>query len=321
MVLSPHVHTGRKLPHRHTSYYGLALLLLLVGVILAGITGITMAQQVSVSAVVLGPKPTKAPVITLPVSQQHFLTNPIDIKGTCDAGLLVNVYKNDVLAGAALCDASGRFSMKADLFIGRNDLVAHMIDQANQEGPDSSPVVVFFDLPSTPSIVDQGASAGSKGNVIIKAESIYKGTTPGQELSWQIAVEGGSAPYAISIEWGDGQTELISRSAAGSFAISHTYSKAGGYKGGYVVTVTAVDTEGTTATMQLVAVVNNPVGTPLAVTQIKPPTNWSSLLIAWPLWIVLVLMLISYWLGERRQRQLDDQRPAIPLPQIPAAII
>lgn len=313
MALSPHHHTGRRTSHRQTSYGALVFVVLLVGVMLAGVTGKTWADDVTVSAAVVGPKPTSAPVITVPITGQHFSSSPIAIKGTCTPGLLVNVYKNDVLAGAALCDANGKFAITADIFIGRNDLVARMYDQANQPSPDSNVVTVFYDVAAIPSLADGSQNIGTHGNFIITSDSVYKGTVPGKSLSWQIHIEGGVAPFAFNIEWGDGQTELLSRSASGDFTIQHTYDHAGGYKGGYVVTVNGVDAEGTKAILQVVAIVNNPVGT-LAPTQVTPPSSWWRLLVAWPLWLVLVLMLISFWLGERRQRTVDNRSPRTPAP-------
>lgn len=317
MALSQHHHTGRRLPHRHTSYVGLSFIVLLVGVLLTGVTGMTMAEQVTVQAVVVGQVPDRGPVITQPVNGQHFQQNPIDIKGTCSPGLLVNVYKNDVLVGAAICDAGGHFNLKGDLFIGRNELVARMLNTANQQSPDSSPVIAFLDFSSSPGLT--GSAVGSHGNVIVSTDSVYKGTVPGQELTWQISIQGGVVPYAVRIDWGDGQTELMTRSGEGEFTIRHTYEKAGGYKGGYVVTINAADTEGTTGTLQIAAIVNNPVGT-VSATQVTPPSNLWRLLVAWPLWVILALMLISFGMGEWRQRRADRNKGQ-GLPQVPGVAI
>lgn len=312
LKLSPHHHTGKYLPHHHTSYGGLMFIMLIVGVILAGVTAVARADDfiipppvsktVTVQAVVPGPIPSRGPVITAPVNGQHFNTIPINVEGTCVAGYIVNVYKNAVLAGSALCDRSGHFALAADLFIGQNELIANMVNAANQPSPDSNTVTAYFDLLSSPANLIDGTNLGKHGNVIIKAPSVYKGTVPGQPLSWTIEVLGGVAPYAVSVEWGDGTSDLISRPQAGQFTITHTYKKAGGYKGSYVVTIRAVDAEGTIGYIQMVSLVNNDVSS--AVTGgINPNSGqWWSLLVAWPLWVIIVLLIISFWLGERRGR-------------------
>lgn len=269
-----------------------------------------VTNTVSVQAVVPGAVPKNGPVITTPVSGQHFTSIPIDIRGTCQSGLLVNVYKNDVLAGAAICDRSGHFSLQADLFIGQNKLIASMVNQANQPSPDSSPITVYYDLASTPVNVINGSANGQNGNVVIKAVSIYKGTVPGQEISWEVEIVGGIPPYALSIDWGDGTSDLATRTVAGKLTIKHTYKKAGGYKGGYVLVIKAVDSVGTAGLLQLAAIVNNDLGSALTTTG----PSGGQLVLAWPIWVLVFMIIISFWLGERRGRKIEEQN----LPQAPA---
>ncbi len=290
---------------------------LLAGVILAGLTAFAQADDpppvtstISVQAVVPGAIPKNGPIITAPANGQRFTSNPINIRGTCQSGLLVNVYKNDVLAGAVICDRTGQFAMQADLFIGQNKLVAKMLNQANQSSPDSNEVIAYYDLPSSPLNVINGSVNGQNGNVIIKAPSIYKGSVPGQNVSWEVEVLGGQAPYAVSVDWGDGTSNLFTRTTPGKFTITHTYKKAGGYKGSYVLTIKAVDSVGTAGLLQLAAIVNNDVGAALTTSR---PTG-GQLLLAWPIWALLLLMVVSFWLGEWRGRKAEERG----LPQTPA---
>lgn len=301
--LSPHNHTAHYLEHRQTSYGGLLFVLVLIGTLLAGATSASLAQDITVQAVVAGKAPTNAPVITVPASGQHFSTIPISVRGTCDAGLLVNLYRNDVLSGAALCDQGGHFNLQSDLFIGQNSLVARMYNAGNQPSPDSAAVLAYYDLPTTPVNLIDGSGSGTNGNVILTAQSIYKGTLPGQSLTWPVEILGGVAPYAVSIDWGDGTTDLISRPQPGTFTISHTYKQAGGFKGGYVMNLKAVDGQGTIATLQLAAIVNNAVGTPITGSLSPGGSTWWRLLVAWPLWVIALLMVISFGLGEWREKQ------------------
>jgi len=47
----------------------------------------------------------------------------------------------------------------------------------------------------------------------VSLSSVYaeKGAPPGQELDWPVVLSGGTGPYAVSVDWGDGSpTDLIS---------------------------------------------------------------------------------------------------------------
>lgn len=314
MRISPHHHSGHYLPHEHTSYASIVGILLLIGMVLFGVTSIASADNVTVQAVVPGKPLTNAPTIKVPANGQRFSDIPINIQGTCDPGMLVNIYRNDVLGGAALCDVTGHFNLRSDLFIGKNDLVARMYNQANQPSPDSGVVSVYYDISSSPLNLVNGGVSGTNGQVVITAQSLYKGTVPGQPLSWPLEITGGTAPYAVSIDWGDGSIDLISRSQPGVFTMPHTYKKAGGYKGGYVINIKAVDAQGTSGTLQLVALVNE-VGAP-TFGSITPPGLGGRLMIAWPLWGGALLMVIVFWLGERRGSR--KRKPRVPLPPIGA---
>ncbi|MFI5240753.1 MAG: hypothetical protein ACHQUB_03540 [Candidatus Saccharimonadia bacterium] len=321
--LSPHYHSGKYLEHKHTSYGSLIIALFLSGMCLVGITSSTLADTVSVQAVVPGTAPGNAPTISTPLSGQHFTSIPIAVRGSCDAGLLVNLYRNNILSGAAICGPSGSYLINSDLFIGQNNLVAQMLNAGDQPSPYSSGLVVYYDLPSSPVNLVNGSVSGTNGNVILTAQSVYKGTTPGQSLSWPIEIIGGVAPYAVSVDWGDGSTDLISRSQPGNFSVTHTYAQAGGYKGGYTMSLKAVDAQGTIGTLQLVAIVNNAVGLPI-VGSIKPTSSnpLTDLVIAWPLWIVAFLLVVSFWVGDIRGRRRDaNSQSSPPSPnQIPGAI-
>src|SRR5690606_24847963 len=78
----------------------------------------------------------------------------------------------------------------------------------------------------------------------------------GSNLSWSLQLSGGTAPYAFSIDWGDGSDlELKSQALAGVITIQHVYKSAGVYQ----INIKVTDANGVTAFLQLVAVANGQV--------------------------------------------------------------
>lgn len=299
--LLPVHHTAKIRHHRHTSYGSLLLVLLLTCVpLIAASRSVALAAadpvtaDNSVYAVVPGPVPKTAPVITNIAAGAVFTnTDPVTVAGTCPDDTLIKVFKNDVLSGATLCQ-NGKFSVQIDLFIGTNTLIVRAYNASNNMGPESNPLVVRKDLPgvSIPASADQ---------FLVTSDIYYKGVSPDSRLSWPLTIRGGQAPYAISVSWGDGKTDLISRATSGVFNIQHTYDKPGtGYKGSYDVTVIVTDAVGNKSFIHLVTIVNGNASS--IVGGIKTGYNWSSSIrIAWQLMVIAVLLVLAFWLGERRE--------------------
>lgn len=231
------------------------------------------------------PPPSSAPRITTPGNGANFTTIPITITGLCKNGLLVQVYDNNVMVGAINC-VSGSFSIKVSPFSGQNDLVALQYDDLLQASPESNHVTVSFNN-----------SELTAFGQIITLTSIYgrKGANPGSELSWPLQLSGGTGPYAISVDWGDGsKPELLSQSVAGTLNISHAYSHSGIFQ----VSVTVTDKNGVSAFLQLVGVGN---GKPsVAAEQASKQTVVIKIL--WiPAVIALLLLIPAYWLGRHSE--------------------
>jgi hypothetical protein len=292
--LSPHAHTGRRLPHHHTSYAALAFLSILAGVILMLLTQGALAAiedtgQVQISAIIRGPAP-QAPVITNPVSGARFRTAPILVEGICVADYKVSIFKNGVLAGSGICRFDATFAITIDLFDGRNELMARQYDFLDQSSPDSATVVVFLDRPIV-----------AAQQLVLRTDSPYKVVRAGEELTWPVEVLGGTAPYALAWNWGDGSTDVISMTAAGKYEAKHIYTRPGNYR----IVIKASDAKGQTAYLELLAVVAG---------EITPATSTNRffdggiLLVLWPLYFLMVAMLLSFWLGERYEFYKVKQR-------------
>jgi len=236
------------------------------------------------------PAPSTAPTIATPTSGQSFSKMPITVNGLCTTGLLIKVFANNIFVGSAMCNG-GSYSLQIDIFDGRDDIVARQFDALDQPGPDSNIVTVTYNN-----------DAFINTNVpLLSLTSIYarKGANPGAKLEWPITIAGGTAPYAISVDWGDGKgQDLYSQPFSGTFNITHVYQSAGIY----VVIVKGTDKNGLTAFLQLVGQANG------AVTQTTDKAsssnnNNTATIIVKVLWVpaafCIPLIILSFWLGRR----------------------
>lgn len=255
--------------------------------------------------------PTTGARITFPSSGQTFNELPIEVTGICPDGLLVKLFKNEVFAGSAMC-TGGSFTITVDLFRGTNDLVARVYDDLDQPGPDSAVVTVVFD--------DGVANSGGVNRVVITTNYSRRGAFPGQKFTWPLIISNGTSPYAIDIDWGDGKSDLISRAIPGEFIPEHIYDK----PGTYLIIVKASDANGSTAYLQLVAVVNGPVdgavnntgsGEDGQGTEGADSISQRTIIkvLTWPMYILIALILVAFWFGKRyeikrlRKRLASDQ--------------
>ena len=229
--------------------------------------------------------PTRGATIVVPSNGATFTSVPITVSGLCPTGLLVKIFANNIFVGSTYC-ANGSYSVQVDLFSGANDLVARVYDALDQAGPDSNTVRVTFNDA-------QFLQFGT--HVTLTSDFAERGAPPTTELTWPIILSGGTGPYAISVDWGDGSpTDLISQSNQGTFTIKHTYKTAGIYK----LVVKATDKNGGTAFLQLVAIASgagqsNSGNGSTAIIQVK--VLW------WPAVAMLPLVFAAFWVGRRHE--------------------
>lgn len=303
----PKHHTGKLVHHRHTSYGALITLVAMavVPIFMMSREVATAAPEDSVTteystyAVVPAPIPQDPPAINLPSLGTVFASpEPVSVSGSCPNDTLIKVFKNDVMAGTVFCQ-NGRFSINIDLFHGPNALVARAYNANNISGPDSTVVTVRRDVAAQG--VDQNLAIAGLKKFAITADGPYTGVNVGQKLVLRLSLSEGQAPYAVSVSWGDGKTDLVSRTQPGGFEVSHVYGEPGsGSKSSHDITVLATDQSGTKSFIHLETIVNG--DKPGVVGTIKAGYNWSSMLkTAWQVVLVTTLIVISFWLGERRE--------------------
>ena len=230
--------------------------------------------------------PSRAATITTPANGTVFTSVPIQLSGLCQSGLLVKAFDNNVFVGSTVCQ-NGSYQLQIDLFSGRNDLVVRVYDALDQAGPDSNVVTVTFNDA-------QFVTFGSR--VSLTSDYARRGANPGDELTWPITINGGTAPYALSVDWGDGKpTDLQSVQFADTVTLKHVYGSAGTY----AVIVKVTDSKGTSAFLQLVGVAN---GAIQASSSGKTPTTLVKTdVVWWPVLTVIPLLLVTFWLGRRHE--------------------
>ena len=240
-------------------------------------------SSVGLEGVVPSAPPTTAATIAIPSNGQSFTSLPIKVSGLCSGDLLVRLFKNGVFSGSTQC-ANGSYSITTDFFNGTNELVAIVYDSLDQAGPESNKVTVTY----------TDTTFGNIGTRIsLTSNFAKKGANPNEKLTWPFILSGGTQPYAVSINWGDGNTDLITRPVAGSFDTEHVYDKPGVYN----ILVKATDSTSASAFLQVVAIINGPLSQ--SDSSSSSGVVMRKIIIWWPMIIAGVMVCVSFWLGRR----------------------
>jgi len=160
---------------------------------------------------------------------------------------------------------------------------------------------------------------------LIKSDYQYQVYAYGQNASLNLSLSGGSSPYAVSVYWGDGSQSTVLRKDQSAFTVTHVYKPLGSQLVNFTIKIQAVDNNGVKAFLQMTAVVQgNQFGalSGQCVSSASGASSYStqaattlcgnaapSLLsrlkqwvwIVWPTYAVVVLMIFSFWLGERQE--------------------
>ncbi len=258
--------------------------------------------SVGLTGTISSPPPTQGASITIPSNGQSFTDVPIPVRGLCPTGLLVKLFKNNVFAGSVQCE-DGTFELSIDLFTGTNELIARVYDDLDQPGPDSAAVTVNF--------VDPRKGAGTR--VSVTSNFAKRGANPGQKLTWPIIISGGSGPYAISVDWGDGKAaDLLSQPFPGNYDLSHVYDAAGVYN----IVIKVSDTNGAAAFLQVVGIANGPLsqtnadGSAIGSKQddVAFIASGKTTIVWWPATITVPFIVSTFWLGKRYMLRVMKKR-------------
>lgn len=266
LQLRHHKHTGKLLPHKHTSYGALFLLMAVPIIMLALVGQLVQASDYLVSATVPATMPTDAPTIDTPQNATTTYDDSLVVSGTCPVvspPIVVAVYDSSALVGSASCAADGHFAVTVPLTYGEHTLVATVTTITGQVGASSAAVTVTR-LQAAPGSEPSGSSSSPTGSSVSSGLSTEALGVPihiaptdtfvllsgdGTGL-WTGTFTGGKAPYKITIDWGDGTVDTYDVTNGDEQKFTHHYEVVGVYP----IIITAVDSLGQSTTLQSVAV-------------------------------------------------------------------
>lgn len=293
----------------------------MVGVLLAAATLQARAADITVNAISNGPSPVQAAQILSPENDDRFTDSSVPVSGTCEAGYYIKLFRNNIFSGSALCTPGGTFSITTDLFAGRNDLQARTFNVADNEGPASSVVTVYYDIPvepeepepvdpgapNQPDVYKPGGRPDASGPFYLSTEYFFKAAYTGQKITWEFDIMGGKGPFTAYVVWGDGYSDVKTKIEGNKLVIEHIYTTAKDKREHFSLSVRLVDANGYSASLQLIAIMNDPhiiSGALVRPNDASPLANaklFSGILkLVWSVYGIVLLMGLCFWLGERR---------------------
>lgn len=135
------------------------------------------------------------------------------------------------------------------------------------------------------------------------AYQVYELNKP---VSLNLHVNGGIPPYAFTVTWGNGNISTYVRQTNADFNITHTYTHLQASFGSMPVKIAAVDTKGDFSSLQVDVALRNP---EYVASSLNKPYSGQSILskirpwltVLWPGYLIILLMVSSFWLGERQE--------------------
>lgn len=229
---------------------------------------------------------------------------------------VIVTFNSNVLTCITYADANGFWSCSLDqpLPDGLHTVSVRAITPSGQ-------VLYFptYHIRVSSSLKPLHAIGGSSQPFLIKSDYKYKVYDYGQNTSLNLSLSGGKSPYAVTVSWGDGSQSTVLRKDQSTFDVNHVYKPLGRNLTNYAIKVQAVDDNGLKAFMQTAAVVRGSQFGALsgrcattAGTADKFCNNTASSLlskakqwiwIVWPTYAIVLLMVFSFWLGERQELQ------------------
>lgn len=289
------------------------LLLSVAALVIAGpptlyksVSAATESGDITVSGTIPTPPPQDAPTIDQPKSGTTFSQKNITISGRCTADLIVRIFSNNIFIGSTICRSDGTYSLRADLFLARNDLIARQYDALNQASPDSNQITVYYSAgrPSVPGDDSQQPPSVAHFQLIIDYDYTVQSIFAGQAFLLPVQFRGGTAPYLVTIDWGEGSSNTFNRNNTNGFDTSFIYEK----PGTYIVGIRVKDSAGQEAYLQFVLIVNGQPG-PVDVTKIanrEVTTDLTVLIGSVCLGLILVSFIAGKYSAKKRKKDIDS---------------
>jgi len=320
---------------------------LCAGVFMAGWTFHVVAATI-ISSTIQAPALRTGATIRTPTTGTSLAASTTHVTGECPSQSYVALQVNGAFNGVSWCDNSNTYDIATSLHGGTNTLAVQAYNETDLQGPTTPTVQVVYAPPvsasasstasgtsrtsATPS--SSSSTAALPAPLLLTSSFQFHTFTTQKAFTWDLDLEGGNPPYDVNIDWGDGTKGHMRFPGDPVFTLSHAY-KTDGY---YAVVVNSIDTAGQQHVMQLAALITkkdgtanflgtapgNQTNTPSsqggsrsAPANSNPFTNAASnstsathmLLVAWPSYIIVILMMVSFWLGEKREIGMLLARP------------
>jgi hypothetical protein len=307
--------------------------LLIIGVLIIGLTLFSSADSYGVSASVSAKALSSSATITFPSDSATIVSTPINVTGSCPLNSYVDLIRNGSFSGVSSCSANQTFSIATDLSPGVNQLQAQDYNITNQAGPASPAITITYDAPLPPpepaptstksgQLSPDANYAGSNlpskiviphyddsghGSLLLSSQYSYQSFDTGHEYNWNMNLSGGTPPYFLTIDWGDNTSSNLVFNNDPAFVVSHSYNSSGDYN----IMAQTVDADGVKVILQLTAAVKirniasttqgviSSLNTPGESGVVTSGKHWLGLI--WSSYLIIMLMVISFWLGEREE--------------------
>jgi hypothetical protein len=217
------------------------------------------ATDLIVSATVPAPLPSGTAEITSLNNGDTVPNQDIVVSGTCpiiDPAIIVAIYNNDVLAGSAPCSPGGTFSVSIQSINGTNALVPKIVTITNEIGASGSTVTVTWLAPSPDHSDSPGIDPGMTNfdsiglPLRVVPTDIFAIINADGNTTWRGRFAGGTSPYQIQVDWGDGHTDTFTVNDTSEQTYRHDYEKVQSYD----ITIEVTDVDQSTATMHVAGV-------------------------------------------------------------------
>lgn len=322
LKLRHHRHTGRKLAHHHTSYRGLAVVLVACGLTMLMIQKASADDSYIVTAKVPAEVPSTPSEITNPLTGGSYSNSNVDVSGTCQVvtpAAIVQLWSGANMLGSSACAANGTFDMPITLLAGTHNITPRTSTITNDYGPDGAIWTATYNPPppppsqpgssnsnNTPPPRDTtNATSGNPSEPALSASSAFLIYKPFQQVTVVVIIAPSNSPYNLTTDWGDGVVEQNSFKEAGRHELQHIYKKVGNFR----LNLKLVDGQGRVTHLVLAAV---NLARPNFVASFRPaPTIGGGYSVAWIAWISYLIAVVTtflFWLvWHQRHRQLAVQ--------------
>lgn len=304
--------------------------------------GVTHNGTNVVSVTVSGKAPNKGASINFPSNQTATKAPIVEVTGDCTSSTVVATYNKGVFAGSSLCSVEGGYTTTIPLNNGTNVLQSENYDALNQAGPSTPKVTIVreqvatvatnnpvqsiqvatspaditplaipvddtttIDIHQKPCYDQRDVDANINTWPTIRVTCISRNVFAGENFSLPVSIDGGTAPFALSIDWGDDFTELKSITNNELNTFQHVYRQTGGIS----VKMKMTDAIGQTSFMQSVVAVN---GAPVPATSSFASLAggieniWTEAPV--PMYWVAVTLVVGFWIGDIFHRYYSAKR-------------